>query len=91
MNGRYSYDFLKIARELSDAAEGPIRVCTETVEALTPKLNAVATAFLVVCDTLPIYDVTNPRACSRASEKRSLAAAFLGGRAELWFPAEVAL
>ncbi|WP_146647927.1 hypothetical protein [Labilithrix luteola] len=72
-----------LTNELAAGLRGPAALGTE---GLREALNALATAFLLVCDTLPVYDVADPQGCSRATEKRALAAAFLGGRVRLWLP-----
>lgn len=42
--------------------------------------------FVHVCDTLPVYDVTDAAAFARATEKRGLAASFLRPGCRLWVP-----
>jgi hypothetical protein len=68
------------------AAEG----CEAAANAAPVDLRAILSdmmeAFLLVNDTLPVYDASNDVAWSRATEKRRLAAAILAGDRPLWFP-----
>ncbi len=48
--------------------------------------NALLQSFLLICDTIPIYDPADAASSATAAEKRSLAAMFLSGRLRLWLP-----
>lgn len=67
------------------------RIRHDAIEDARVGLNLLVTAFLQLCDTLPIYDVMNEVESTRATEKRALAAGFLGGRVRLWLPANASL
>ena len=54
-------------------------------------LQTLMEAFLLVCDTLPVFDVTDGAAWARAKEKRLLAAAFLLQKIPLWTPSPFSL
>jgi hypothetical protein len=49
-------------------------------------MSEMMEAFLLVNDTLPVYDRTSLTECNRATEKRWLAAAILSRSRSLWFP-----
>ncbi len=54
-------------------------------------LSDLMEAFLLVCDTLPVYVTTDGAAWARAAEKRSLAAFFLRVGGPLWVPDDFSL
>lgn len=58
----------------------------KTEEELLAALNLLLEAFLLVCDTLPLYDLTDPTVRTRTTEKRALAGAFLVKGLRLWVP-----
>jgi len=58
--------------------------------ALGETLAMLMEAFLLVCDTLPVYDVHDAAAWVRAAEKRTLAAEFLK-EPKLWVPRRFSL
>jgi hypothetical protein len=73
-----------LAKELNAAV-----LALRELHAISPSAgeaaHALMRAFLLLCDTLPIYDMNDAPAYARACEKRLLAAAVMRGES-LWLP-----
>jgi hypothetical protein len=79
------------ARALSDGRTAHLRRHLETAaehlqndQLLASGFDEIAQAFLLVCDTSPVYDVNSPEDEARGGEARRLAAAILDKRDVRW-------
>lgn len=55
-------------------------------EELRNGLHEILTTFLLICDTLPVFDRNSIEACTRAAEKRDLASEYLRRGGQLCVP-----
>ena len=63
----------------------------ETAHTLPPEelpnaLREIISTFVLICDTLPVFDRDLVEACTRAAEKRDAAAEYLSRTGRLWIP-----
>ena len=60
-------------------------------EDLANALRAIMSTFVLLCDTLPVFDRHSVEACTRAAEKRDVAAEYLSRTGRLWVPTRFSL
>lgn len=73
-----------LTSEVSTAAAA-LEIAHLVPENLPGLIGGIMESFLLICDTLPVYDPGDSAAWSRAVEKRKLAADFLKG-GKVWVP-----
>lgn len=77
-------------KHLASEVERASALCEEAhtlaPEDLTNALREITSTFVLICDTLPVFDRNSVEACTLAAEKRDLAAEYLSRTGRLFIP-----
>jgi hypothetical protein len=79
------------ASDVAQAAALCERAHTLSHRDLSDALRVILTTFVLICDTLPVFHRSSVEACTRAAEKRDVAAEYLSRTGRLWVPTPFSL
>jgi hypothetical protein len=80
-----------LASDVAQAAALCERAHMLAGDALANALRHILSTFVLICDTLPVFDRSSIAACTRAAEKRDVAAEYLSRTGRLWVPTQFSL
>jgi hypothetical protein len=80
-----------LASDVAQASGLCERAHTLSHQDLADALRVIITTFVLICDTLPVFNRSSVEACTRAAEKRDVAAEYLSRTGRLWVPTSFSL